>query len=630
MDIERRLPDVIRKRYVRKFALLILVIAVLVGGVGLITQSQVSEEVRNSRQAELQNIANSEAEQLAEWRDSQRDRTALLSENDEFEDVDSQQELQSALDNQAERFHRSLHAIHYVSGVDWQSNASSLAAAEITGSTVEGRIGDSLAVDGMEWRNGFSFADDNAVDESAVYANDGMERIAFGSPVENGDVVMVAVFDATERGQRFRDSIAGGYTQVVDDQGEIQFAATTDETLLQYDGGTDVEEVQQGLADQDGFTERDGDVIAYAPVEGTDWVVVKHAPQSNAYTLTRLVSERLIVLIGITLVGFVALGVVLNRETITTLDDLTADARALANGDIDRDITETSRTDELGRLQGAFQEIQSYLQTVAAQANAIDDQEFDADVLRQDVPGDIGAALDQMRHDLEESITELEQSNQKLEQFAYVASHDLQEPLRMVSSYLDLLQTELGDDLDGETEEYFAFAIDGAERMQAMIDGLLTFSRVQTQADPFESVDPNRILDDTRQDLQLKIENARATVTSGDLPTIEADANQLGQLFQNLIKNAIEHGGENTVVEITARKRADATEFAVADNGPGIPDYRQDDIFDIFDTGGDSDGTGIGLAVCQEIVDRHGGAIWLESEEGEGTTFYFTIPDAPG
>ena len=629
MNIERRLPDAVRRRYVRKFALIILVIAVLVGGVGLLTQSQVSEEVRNSRQAELQNIANSEAEQLSEWRDSQRDRTALLSENDEFEDVDSRQELQSSLDNQAERFHRSLHAIHYVSGVDWRSNASSLAAAEITGSTVEARIGDPLATSGMEWRNGFSFADGNAVDESAVYADDGREFIAFGSPVENGDVVMVAVFDATERGQRFRDSIDGGYTQVVDEQGEIQFAASTDETLQEYEAGTGVEEIEQGTVDRSGFTERDGDVIAYAPVAGTDWVVVKRAPQSNAYTLTRLVTERLIVLVGITLVGFVAVGIVLSRETITTLDDLAADARALADGDIDHEITETSRVDELGRLQDAFQEIQSYLQTVAAQANAIDDQAFDAEVLQQDVPGDIGAALDQMRQDLEETITELEQSNEKLEQFAYIASHDLQEPLRMVSSYLDLLEMEL-DDLDGETEEYFEFAIDGAERMQAMIDGLLTFSRVQTQADPFETVDANQIVDDTRKDLQLKIDNADATVTVGDLPTIDADANQLGQVFQNLIKNAIEHGGENTVVEVTASERADATEFAVSDNGPGIPEYRQDDIFDIFDKGGDSDGTGIGLAVCQEIVDRHGGEIWVDSEDGEGTMFYVTIPDSPG
>jgi PAS domain S-box-containing protein len=232
--------------------------------------------------------------------------------------------------------------------------------------------------------------------------------------------------------------------------------------------------------------------------------------------------------------------------------------------------------------------------------------------------------------ELEEYRDQLEQSNRKLEQFAYVASHDLQEPLRMVSSYMDLLEMELGDELDEETQEYMEFAVDGAERMQAMIDGLLEFSRVQTQANPFDEVDVDEVLADTRQDLALKIEESDADLEVGDLPTVEADGDQLGQVFQNLIKNAIEHGDENTVVEVSATRTDDATKFAVTDNGPGIPEHRQADIFDIFDKGADSSGTGIGLAVCQQIVDRHGGDIWVESTEGEGTTFYFTIPDEPG
>ena len=629
MDIERHLPDVVRKRYVRKLVLIFLSIAILVGGIGLITQAEVSEQVQNNRQAELQNTAGSEAALLASWRESQRERTALFSENEEFENVDSEQDIQSTLYNQSERFPKSLYAAYYVSGVDWQANNSSLEAAEIRASTITVREGRTLAVTGMEWQNGFSFADDNAVDESDVYGNNGEKLIAFASPVENNDAVMVTVFDATKRGNQFRDRIDGGYTQVIRSQGEVQFASDDNETLSQYSAGTDVEEVQQGAIGNSGVTERNGEVIAYAPVNGTNWILTKHVPQSNAYTVSRLVTERITTLVGTALLGFAVIGVALTRGTIARLVDLTTDARALARGDLAQDIADPDRIDEIGEVQRAFRETQSYMQTVAAKSDAIADREFDSPVLQEDIPGDLGMALDQMSRDLEKSIKDLEQSNKKLEQFAYIASHDLQEPLRMVSSYMDLLEAELDDELDEETEEYFEFAIDGAERMRSMIDDLLMFSRVQTQADPFKKVDASQVFDDIRHDLSLKINNAEADVSGSDLHTVQADADQLGQVFQNLIKNALEHGGEGTVVEVTSESHADMTEFIISDNGPGIPEHRQEDLFDIFETGGDSDGTGIGLAICQEIINRHGGEIWVESTQGEGSRFHFTIPDNP-
>ncbi|MFC7043809.1 sensor histidine kinase [Halonotius sp. GCM10025705] len=239
------------------------------------------------------------------------------------------------------------------------------------------------------------------------------------------------------------------------------------------------------------------------------------------------------------------------------------------------------------------------------------------------------SARKERERELREAKEELEQSNERLEQFAYVASHDLQEPLRMISSYMELLEAELGDELEDETQEYMEFATEGADRMQAMIDGLLTYSRVQTDGDSFESVDSDVVLDGILQDLELKIAESSVEINRETLPTVTADKSQLGQLFQNLITNAIEHGDSNTVIEITVTDHENTTEFTVADNGPGIPKDRQDDIFDIFNKGGDSDGTGIGLAVCQQIVERHGGDIWVESTEGEGTMFKFTILDRP-
>lgn len=236
----------------------------------------------------------------------------------------------------------------------------------------------------------------------------------------------------------------------------------------------------------------------------------------------------------------------------------------------------------------------------------------------------------QRKAELEETKKDLEDSNEKLERFAYIASHDLQEPLRMISSYIELLEIEIGEDLDGEAVEYMEFVENGANRMRDMIDGLLAYSRVQTQADPFEEVEPKLVLEEVIQDLELKIAGTDAKVQVRDVPPVTADRNQLSQVFQNLLKNAIEHGESNILIEITATKRDGYTEFSVADNGPGIPEHLMDDLFGIFNKGTESDGTGIGLAVCKEIIDRHGGDISVDSTVGEGTTFTFTIPEVPG
>ena len=219
----------------------------------------------------------------------------------------------------------------------------------------------------------------------------------------------------------------------------------------------------------------------------------------------------------------------------------------------------------------------------------------------------------------------LERSNERLQEFAYILSHDLQEPLRMVSSYVDLLESELDEHLDTETREYMGFAVDGAERMRGMIEGLLQYSRVETEGESFTDTDVETVVDGVRQNLQFALDDANAELMVGDLPTVPADGDQLGQLFQNLVSNAIEHGGAGTTIEITATETPSGYRFAVTDDGPGIPADQQDDIFGLFDKGRDSDGTGIGLAVCERIVSRHNGEIRVESTEGEGSTFYITL-----
>lgn len=229
--------------------------------------------------------------------------------------------------------------------------------------------------------------------------------------------------------------------------------------------------------------------------------------------------------------------------------------------------------------------------------------------------------------DRKEYESQLERSNERLQEFAYILSHDLQEPLRMVSSYVCLLEEEFEDHLDEETQQYIDFAVDGAERMRGMIDGLLLYSRVETEGDERAKTNVDGVLDAVETDLELKLDETEANLIVDTMPTLQADEDQLVQLFQNLIKNAVEHGGRGTTVEVSSTEVDDGHRFAVSDDGPGIPPDQQDDIFRLFDKGGDSDGTGIGLAICERIVNRHNGDIWVESEPGEGTTFYFTIED---
>jgi PAS domain S-box-containing protein len=224
----------------------------------------------------------------------------------------------------------------------------------------------------------------------------------------------------------------------------------------------------------------------------------------------------------------------------------------------------------------------------------------------------------------------LEESNERLEQFAYAASHDLQEPLRMVTSYLQLIEDRYGDALDEDGEEFLEFAVDGAERMHNMIDGLLEYSRIETRGDPFEPVDLDDVLDDVRENLQMRIDESNAEITADDLPCVDGDVSQLRQVLQNLLSNAIEYSGdEPPQVDISATRDDERWLISVQDTGIGIDPDEQERIFEVFQrlhTYEEHSGTGIGLALSQRVVERHGGEIWVDSEPGEGSTFSFTLP----
>ena len=249
---------------------------------------------------------------------------------------------------------------------------------------------------------------------------------------------------------------------------------------------------------------------------------------------------------------------------------------------------------------------------------------------REQAEADLRVLNEQLEQRVADRTRDLERSNRDLEQFASVASHDLQEPLRMVTNYLALLRQRYHGKLDVKADEFIDFALEGGQRMQQLIQDLLAYARVDRQGQSFAPTDCNEVMRRALANLKVALEDTGAKITFDPLPTVFGDEVQLMQLWQNLLGNAIKFRRDAPpLVEVGVRAEGDAWHFTVKDNGIGIAPHNFERIFVLFQrlhTREKYPGTGIGLAVCQKIVERHGGRIWVESDLGRGTTFHFTIP----
>jgi signal transduction histidine kinase len=335
----------------------------------------------------------------------------------------------------------------------------------------------------------------------------------------------------------------------------------------------------------------------------------------------------------------VALGFTISRSITLPLSTITAAARNLSEGDIDAGALSAIalRRDEIGVLAGTFTLMAGRLKETL---EGLHRSHVELEKRVQERTSELQKSNEQLGMEVEErrqaeaklllQSQELARSNTELEQFAYVASHDLQEPLRMVASYVQLIEKRYQDKLDSDGREFIEFAVDGAKRMQVLIEDLLTYSRITTRAKPFQSTNFEEVLEAVTDNLQMVIRESGAQITHSPLPTVSGDVTQLTQLFQNLISNAIKFRRDTTPeVHIHVESQEDYWLISVQDNGIGIEAQHLDRIFLLFQRlhgRGAYPGTGLGLAICRKIVERHGGTIWAESETGSGSKFSFTIP----
>ncbi len=359
-------------------------------------------------------------------------------------------------------------------------------------------------------------------------------------------------------------------------------------------------------------TDSRGRKICFGASVGTD----------DVHDLLAATALRTILLSTLILVAGMALSYLVASKIARPIEQLTGVADAIAHGNL-RVQTTTGGSSELRSLSDSITLMSGAIDsTVAALQTEV--------TARRQSEEELAVHRDHLEDIVAARTEELRRSNRDLEQFAYVASHDLHDPLRMVRSYLQLLEADYGDRLDERGRTFIGFAADGAARMQQLISDLLAYARVTSQGQTLRKIQLLAALDDGLANLAVPLAETGAQVTHDPLPEVMADPGQLAQVFQNLIGNALKFRSEAPPrIHVAAEARAGEWCVSVRDNGIGVDAKHREEIFTIFrrlHTWTEHQGTGIGLALCKRIVERHGGRIWMRSESGVGSTFFFTIP----
>lgn len=387
--------------------------------------------------------------------------------------------------------------------------------------------------------------------------------------------------------------------------------------------------------------------------DNADWVAYTQVPHSTAFALRNSIQISMIVLLTGIIISVTIVGAVVGIPVIRDLRRLSNTTQRVSDGNYD-DPIESNRTDEIGQV---FTDVDDMRASLRARINEVEDLntklqrivQEQSEVMSAVAGGDLTepmntatglTALDELAEDfndmvddVRQMVIDIEQSEEEMESFMFIATHDLREPLRMINTYIDLLESEYSDALDDEAEEYMDFIVNSSDRIDVMIEDLYAYLRAKTHDNEFSSENLTTVVEEAQTELHETIDASNATVTVDSLPTTYIDDRQFQEVFENLIGNAIEYTPANRdpEIKISGETYSDRQEhiISIADNGIGIPESQFDKIFEVFnriERDDDDTGTGIGLAICKRIVEDHDGRIWVESEEGNGTTFHIALP----
>jgi len=452
-QIERLLPDQIRKRYVRKFLLVVAVVTVFVLVVGFLAQSSVGAQLTDMRTQQLESSVTQTADSMQQWDQRQRDTATMIANHymtsqfnaDGIKDTISGEVLARDL----------LTTIHYVN----------IENGEIIRSTTDGLQGEPLAARNLSWeRNGITPANgDHSTGARTFYTVDGETRLAYISRTPDATTGMILVYDVHGRASDLTASIENGSTTVVHEDGTILFDEDKNVTLTAYGGGNGtVEMIQEARNGSVGVTSQGDELVGYAPVNETDWIALEHAPKSTAFALRDSITNQLIIVIGVTLAGLLALTLFVRQDIIPSMRSVSEGANEIAAGNLDVDIKDDGRIDEIGQVRDAFRETRSYLGVVADKSEALARQDFDDPVMDEDVPGELGESLDSMRADLQESIEEIEAARKQ----AQVSEAEAKELAESLQTKANEFSTVMANAADGDLTQ----RLDETAENEAMAD----------------------------------------------------------------------------------------------------------------------------------------------------------------
>jgi methyl-accepting chemotaxis protein len=586
MSFVEYLPTFLRKRYARKFAVVALVVILVVSGIALVTQGQVSNRLTDEKLSTVQTNAELEANSFGAWLKGEKKQIRTLSSHRQLQS-DDKPEIREGLNTELEDMSSEVVALHYV---DQDTET-------ITASTEQELEGQTITRDGppdqfdlpagqVYWNpdQPFEFADqdESIVLESFVYKEEGKPSVALASPVPNSNDVVVSVIRTNVRAEQFSSSIdntrtvaIGGFTTLV------LFSEDSEEVLTDYngDGNTSLEQrILDPEVENTGALKTDDDLVGYAQVPGTDWVIIKEAPKSEALGLQADVNQSLLFLIGSALLGLIGLTAITALGPMRSLRDLADKAQALANGDLSGNVAAEERIDEVGQVRAGFRETKRYLETAAAQTDALAKQEFDDPVLEEEVPGELGASLQGTRTDLEQSINELEAARKETE-VARAEAEQLAEYLKeQATEYSEVMQQVRNGDMtqrmesDGREASMDRIATDFNEmidelemtigQLQSYVDEVETAGREVEQSagtvrtaseqvaesiqeisdDAYSQEDRLRTLSETVDELVSTAEairdDAESTDPLADLETVSAEINEIVELSQQMMGEA--------------------------------------------------------------------------------------------